>query len=98
MTPVDRQAGTVLKIERVSVPSAGRCRVNVPTVTELLLARADDEHPGLRFEDETYSWAEHVRASARRAGDLRQTLRWDEPPHVGILADNVPAFSVLLGA
>ncbi|WP_284746367.1 long-chain-fatty-acid--CoA ligase [Amycolatopsis sp. RTGN1] len=72
--------------------------MSVPTVTELLLARAGDERPGLRFEDETYSWAEHVRASARRAADLRATLDWDEPPHVGILADNVPAFSVLLGA
>jgi fatty-acyl-CoA synthase len=72
--------------------------MSVPTVTELLLARAGDERPGLRFEDETYSWAEHVRASARRAADLRATLDWDKPPHVGILADNVPAFSVLLGA
>ncbi|MEA5360384.1 long-chain-fatty-acid--CoA ligase [Amycolatopsis sp., V23-08] len=72
--------------------------MSVPTVTELLLARAGDERPGLRFEDETYTWAEHVRASAIRAGDLREALRWDRPPHVGILADNVPAFSVLLGA
>jgi fatty-acyl-CoA synthase len=72
--------------------------MSVPTVTELLLARAGDERPGLLFEDETYSWAEHVRASAHRAAGLRATLDWDKPPHVGILADNVPAFSVLLGA
>ncbi|GAB3164032.1 long-chain-fatty-acid--CoA ligase [Amycolatopsis stemonae] len=72
--------------------------MNVPTVTELLLARATDERPGLRFEDETWSWAEHVRASRCRAADLRAALRPGKPPHVGILADNVPAFSVLLGA
>ncbi|WP_410643468.1 long-chain-fatty-acid--CoA ligase [Amycolatopsis sp. lyj-346] len=72
--------------------------MSVPTVTELLLARAGDERPGLRFEDETWSWAEHVRTSARWAAGLRETLRGDEPPHVGVLADNVPAFSVLLGA
>ncbi|MFG1644653.1 long-chain-fatty-acid--CoA ligase [Amycolatopsis sp. NPDC049252] len=72
--------------------------MSVPTVTDLLLARAGDERPGLRFEDETYTWAEHVRASAVRAGDLREALRGDRPPHVGVLADNVPAFSVLLGA
>ncbi|MGW3967067.1 long-chain-fatty-acid--CoA ligase [Amycolatopsis sp. NPDC005003] len=72
--------------------------MSVPTVTELLLARAGDERPGLRFEDETWSWAEHVRTSARWAGGLREALHPDEPPHVGILADNVPAFSLLLGA
>ncbi|WP_410573625.1 long-chain-fatty-acid--CoA ligase [Amycolatopsis sp. cmx-4-61] len=71
--------------------------MGVPTVTELLLARAGDERPGLRFEDRTWSWAEHVRASARCAAGLRAALRPGEPPHVGILADNVPAFSLLLG-
>ncbi|MGW5741821.1 long-chain-fatty-acid--CoA ligase [Amycolatopsis sp. NPDC003861] len=72
--------------------------MSVPTVTELLLARAGDERPGLRFEDETWSWAEHVRTSTRWAGSLREALRPGEPPHVGILADNVPQFSFLLGA
>jgi fatty-acyl-CoA synthase len=72
--------------------------MNVPTVTDFLLARAEDDHCGLRFEDETYSWAEHVRASACHAAALRTALRWDAPPHVGVLADNVPAFSFLLGA
>ncbi|EOD69836.1 long-chain-fatty-acid--CoA ligase [Amycolatopsis vancoresmycina] len=72
--------------------------MGVPTVTDLLLARAGDDRPGLRFEDETWSWAEHVRASAQQAAGLRAALRRDEPPHVGVLADNVPAFSVLLGA
>ncbi|MCR6487354.1 long-chain-fatty-acid--CoA ligase [Amycolatopsis sp. OK19-0408] len=72
--------------------------MSVPTVTELLLARAGDERPGLRFEDETHTWASHVRASACRAADLRETLDWAKPPHVGVLADNVPEFSLLLGA
>lgn len=72
--------------------------MDVPTVTELLLARAEDHRQGLKFEDETYSWAEHVQASACYAGTLKAALRWDVPPHVGILADNVPTFSFLLGA
>jgi fatty-acyl-CoA synthase len=72
--------------------------MSVPTVTDLLLARAGDDDRGLRFEDETYSWAEHVRASAGLAATLRAVLRRDAPPHVGVLADNVPAFSFLLGA
>lgn len=67
------------------------------TVTELLLARADDHHPGLRFRDRTWSWAEHVRESARYAAALR-ALRRPGPFHVGVLADNVPEFSFLLGA
>ena len=38
----------------VSVPDA------LPTVTGLLLARADSPQPGLRFEDRRWSWREHV--------------------------------------
>ncbi|KAA9151547.1 AMP-binding protein [Amycolatopsis acidicola] len=65
------------------------------TVTELLLARADDPRPGLRFEDETQTWAEHVRECLGLAARLTEL---GTPPHVGILADNGPRFSALLGA
>jgi len=41
-----------------------------PTVTELLLARTGDDHPGLRFEESGRSWAKHVAASAERAALL----------------------------
>ena len=68
----------------------------VPTVTELLLARADDANPGLVFEDRQWSWAEHVRECADRAALLR-SLRRPGPFHVGVLMDNVPEFSFLLG-
>jgi fatty-acyl-CoA synthase len=70
----------------------------LPTVTGLLLARADDTRPGLRFEDSTWTWAEHVRACACHAAVVRELLAPGEPPHIGILADNVPSFSFLLGA
>jgi fatty-acyl-CoA synthase len=69
----------------------------VPTVTELLLARADDAKPGLAFEDQRWSWKEHVRECADRAALLR-TLRRPGPFHVGVLLDNVPDFSFLIGA
>jgi fatty-acyl-CoA synthase len=68
----------------------------VPTVTELLLARADDANPGLVFEDRQWSWAEHVRECADRAALLR-SLRRPGPFHIGVLLDNVPEFSFLLG-
>ncbi|MGB3444553.1 MAG: long-chain-fatty-acid--CoA ligase [Actinophytocola sp.] len=68
----------------------------VPTVTELLLARADDANPGLVFEDRQWSWADHVRECADRAALLR-SLRRPGPFHVGVLLDNVPELSFLLG-
>lgn len=70
----------------------------LPTVADLLRARADDPGAGLRAGDRTWSWAEHVAASAVRASALRELLPDGAPPHVGVLADNVPEFSLLLGA
>ncbi len=69
----------------------------LPTVADLLLARADDPGAGLRAGDDTWSWAEHVAASTVRAAVLRELVP-DGPPHIGVLADNVPEFSFLLGA
>jgi fatty-acyl-CoA synthase len=68
-----------------------------PTVGELLLARAGDEHPGLVFEGASWTWAGHVRASAQRAAWLAASRR-PGPFHVGVLLDNVPEFTFLLGA
>src|SRR5690348_10345533 len=66
-----------------------------PTVTELLLARQRDNNPGLLFEDQRWSWAEHIRECGERAALLR-ALRRPGPFHVGVLLDNVPEFSFLL--
>ena len=66
------------------------------TVTSLLLARAADDHPGLRFEDATWSWAAHVRCAAAYAAAFTSLRRPGLPFHVGILADNVPEFSFAL--
>jgi fatty-acyl-CoA synthase len=68
----------------------------LPTVTELLLARADDANPGLVFEDSAWTWAEHVQECADRAA-LLHSLRRPGPFHVGVLMDNTPEFSFLLG-
>ncbi|MGH3437367.1 MAG: AMP-binding protein, partial [Sciscionella sp.] len=67
------------------------------TVTELLLARARDHHDGLLFEERSWSWAEHVVCSARYAAALRAVHKPGTPCHIGLLADNVPEFSFLLG-
>lgn len=71
---------------------------DLPTVTELLLARAGDDNVGLRFEASAWSWAAHVQAAAEHAAALAALRRPDVPFHVGVLADNVPSFSFLLGA
>lgn len=68
-----------------------------PTVTELLLARSAADGPGLLSEDRRWSWREHVAECARYAAALRALRSRDRPFHVGVLADNVPEFSFLLG-
>jgi hypothetical protein len=70
----------------VTVPAA------LPTVTGLLLARAGDPEPGLRFEDRRWSWREHVGECARYAAALRARRVPGRPFHVGVLADNVPVW------
>jgi fatty-acyl-CoA synthase len=67
------------------------------TVTGLLLAQAGSSHPGLCFEDRRWTWREHVRECARYAAALRARRQAGAPFHVGVLADNVPEFSFLLG-
>lgn len=68
------------------------------TVTSLLAALSDIDDRGLQFEDTRISWREHLRASHDRAALLRELLDGNSPPHIGVLMDNVPEFSLLLGA
>ena len=67
------------------------------SVAGLLVARAGDDHPGLRFEDEQWSWREVVSASAVRASWIR-SVSGPEPLHVGVLLGNVPEYIFWLGA
>jgi fatty-acyl-CoA synthase len=67
------------------------------SIQELLLARAQDERPGLAFEDASWTWRAFVEECARRAHAL-QALRRDGPFHVGVLLENVPEYPFLLGA
>src|SRR2546423_14504527 len=69
----------------------------MPTIAELVRARAADEHPAILFEDRSWSWAEYVSACAERAA-LLEELRRPGPFHVGVLLDNVPEFAMWLGA
>jgi fatty-acyl-CoA synthase len=66
------------------------------TVAELLARRADDDHPGLLFEDRSWTWRQVVAESARRAA-LATALRTDGPFHVGVLLENGPEYVFWLG-
>lgn len=66
-----------------------------PTVASLVRARAEDGNPGVVFEGATWTWAEVVRESARRAVALSH-LRRGGPFHVGVLLENVPEYVFLL--
>ena len=66
------------------------------TIADLLLARADDDHIGLRFKDESWTWAEVLDECKVRA-NLLATICDATPRHVGVLLDNVPEYVFLLG-
>lgn len=67
------------------------------TMADLLRQWRDDDRVGLRFEDESWTWREHVQLAADRAA-LLDGLRRRGPFHVGVLLENVPEFVFLLGA
>lgn len=60
------------------------------TTAGLLAARVGDQHPGLLFEDSSWTWDQIVHEGARRAGLLHRLRDVDRPPHVGVLLDNEP--------
>ena len=68
-----------------------------PSVADLLVARADDDRTGLRFEEHRWSWRQVVEAGGDRASLLRS---WggDDPLHIGILLGNVPEYIFWLAA
>lgn len=57
-----------------------------------LLARQDDDGPALLYEDRSWSYRELIAEGRRRAGLLAEVLDPAEPPHVGVLLDNVPDY------
>jgi fatty-acyl-CoA synthase len=68
------------------------------TVRDLLLARAEDDATALRFEGRAWTWREQVAEASRRARWLLERLDPSRPRHIGVLLENVPEFSFLLGA
>jgi fatty-acyl-CoA synthase len=69
----------------------------VDSIRDLILARAADDHTAIFFEDRRWSYREYVAACFERAHLLLERRR-EGPFHVGVLLENVPEFSMLLGA
>lgn len=69
-----------------------------PTVADLLEQLRDVDTHGIRFEDSYVPWADHVHGMYDRAALLDALLDADRPRHFGVLFDNIPEFSSLLGA
>ncbi len=66
-------------------------------MADLLVARADDDHPGLLFDDDGWTWRQVVAASAQRAALIRSADASDRL-HIGVLLGNVPEYVFWLGA
>ena len=66
------------------------------TVAEVIADHAGDDATALRFEDRRWSHAEVAAAVAARGALLADAPT--DPPHVGVLLDNVPEFLFWLGA
>jgi fatty-acyl-CoA synthase len=66
------------------------------TVAALVRSRAGDANVGLQFEGEQWTWAEVEHEMEVRAAFLQDLVRGD-PPHVGVLLDNVPEYLYMIG-
>jgi len=68
------------------------------SIRDLLLARAEDDSPGLVAGSLALSWREVAAASRGRAAALGRLLPAGAPPHVGVLLDNTPEMAIQLAA
>ncbi|WP_193608967.1 long-chain-fatty-acid--CoA ligase [Nocardioides lijunqiniae] len=67
------------------------------TVRNQLLARRGETHTGLLAGDDSWTWDEVLDESCVRSAVMASLLTDGQPPHVGVLLDNTPEFSLLLG-
>ena len=88
-----RGAAQHLRSERVSDVSSE----TVPTFADHVLARADDDNIAILFEEQSWTYREWVRECIARA-DLFDSVRIEGAAHIGLLLENVPDFTMWLGA
>ena len=71
-------------------------RTEYDTVDQMVRGRAGESGLAVLFEDERYTWDEHVQRSAARAALARSLA--GRGTHIGYLLDNIPELSFWLGA
>jgi fatty-acyl-CoA synthase len=64
----------------------------VHSFAQIVRSRADDEHIGLRFGDEQWTWAEVTREAAERASALAALREAGRQPHIGVFLENTPDY------
>jgi len=69
----------------------------VATFGDHVRARVHDDNTALLFEDQRWSYREWVAEVATRAALWKQ-MRLDGPAHIGVLLENIPDFTMWLGA
>ncbi len=67
------------------------------TVADLVRARKGDPRVGLVFEGHQWTWDQFVQGCIQRATLMLDLAPVGRPLHVGVLLDNTPDFSMLLG-
>ncbi len=68
------------------------------TIAEMVRARSADDGIALRFLDQSWTYRQWVQCCADRAAWWMQLRDPARPPHIGVLLDNVPDFTMWLGA
>lgn len=69
----------------------------MPTFADHVRARADDDNLAVLLDDDRWTYREWVSEVAARAS-LFAAMRLDGPAHIGVLLENVPDFTMWLGA
>jgi fatty-acyl-CoA synthase len=68
------------------------------TVAQVLRSRADSDANALCFGDERWTYREFIAEADRRSALAASLLDTGQPPHIGVLLDNVPDYLFWLGA
>ncbi|MEY3034951.1 MAG: hypothetical protein RLZ86_1573, partial [Actinomycetota bacterium] len=75
--------------------------VDAVTFADLVRARASDDNIAVKFDDLVWTYREWCDEVAIRAAWWRSIIEEQPegtPPHIGVLLDNTPEFTMWLGA